>query len=39
MIKTMSIIKEANKWFVTFSVELNSLYQELNVNTNKTSWY
>lgn len=31
----MSIIKEANKWFVTFSVELSGLYQELNVNTDK----
>jgi putative transposase len=28
MIKTMSIIKEANKWFVTFSVELNNSYPE-----------
>lgn len=35
-IKTMTIIKEANNWYVTFSVELNNSSQtELNVNTDK----
>jgi putative transposase len=34
-IKNMSIIKEANNWYVSFSVELNTITTELNVNTSK----
>ena len=35
IIKTMSIVKESNNWYVTFSVELNSSYPELNVSIDK----
>lgn len=35
IIKKMSIVKEASKWFVTFSVELSCFYPELNVNPEK----
>ncbi len=36
-IKNMSIIKEANNWYVSFSVELsNNATTELNVNTSKS---